>query len=95
MHQELEWIHHLSSAHQHPVAAICMVSLAAASVTASGLVPLTPLWPGFHFPPEAASPTVMGVDKQVDIAAIVAPGATTNLGDGGGERGREILQSSS
>lgn len=45
---------------------------------------LTLLWPGFHFPPEAASPTVTGVDKQVDIAAIVAPGATTNLREGGG-----------
>lgn len=55
---------------------------------------LTPSWPGFHFLPEAASPTVMGVDKQVDIAAIVVPGATTNLRGGGrvggeGERGYE------
>lgn len=50
---------------------------------------LTLLWPGFHFPPEAASPTVMGVDKQVDKAAIVVPGATTNLREGGGEGERE------
>lgn len=27
---------------------------------------LTRLWPGFRFPPEAASSTVIGVDKQVD-----------------------------
>lgn len=49
---------------------------------------LTPSWPGFHFLPEAASPTVMGVDKQVDIAAIVVPGATTNLRGGGESRRR-------
>lgn len=43
---------------------------------------LTLLWPGFHFPPEAASPTVMVEDKQVEITAIVVPGATTNLREG-------------
>lgn len=48
---------------------------------------LTRLWPGFHFPPEAASPTVMGVDKQVDIVAILVPGATTNVKEGGEEGG--------
>lgn len=46
---------------------------------------LTHLQPGFHFPPEAASPTVMGADKQVDIAATVVPGATTNSWKGGVE----------
>lgn len=30
----------------------------------------------------------MGVDKQVDIAAIVVPGATTNLRGGGESRRR-------
>lgn len=53
---------------------------------------LTLLWPGFHFPPEAASPTVMGEDKQVEITAIVVPGATTNLREGERGRGRETLQ---
>lgn len=41
----------------------------------------------------------MEVDKQVDTAAIVAPGATTNLREGpnggGGDGGGETLQSSS
>lgn len=57
---------------------------------------LTLQWPGFHFLPEAASPTIMGEDKQVDITAIVVPGATANLKTGGGEgekgRGRLTLQ---
>lgn len=48
---------------------------------------LTRLRPGFHFPPGAASPTVMEVDKQVDIAATVVPGATTNLREGGKQEG--------
>lgn len=50
---------------------------------------LTLLWPGFHFPPEAASPTVTGEDKQVDIAAIAVPEATANVGEGGMEGGAE------
>lgn len=36
MDQKLQWIHHLSSAHQHPVAMIHMVSLTSARVKASG-----------------------------------------------------------
>lgn len=100
MHQGLEWIHRLSSAHQHSVAVIRMVCLASVNgQTNQGLqagFSLTLLWPGFHFPPEAASPTVMGEDKQVEITAIVVPGATTNLREGGGQgekgRGRETLQ---
>lgn len=50
---------------------------------------LTLLWPGFHFPPQAASPSVMGEDKQVEITAVVVPGATTNLREGGGEGERD------
>lgn len=52
---------------------------------------LTRLRPGFHFPPGAASPTVMEVDKQVDIAATVVPGATTNLREGGKQEGKKTL----
>ena len=52
---------------------------------------LTPLWLEFHFPPKAASPSVMGEDKQVDTETIVAPGATTNLGKRGERKGEERL----
>ena len=36
LHQGLEWIHCLSSAHQHPVAVIRMGCLTSASAKASG-----------------------------------------------------------
>lgn len=90
MHREAGWIHHLSSAHQQSVEVIRMVSLTSARVKAPGrLSALTLLWPGFHCSPEAASPTVMGEDKQVDIAAIVVPGAIPDLREGGGRGGKK------
>lgn len=57
-----------------PSALICMVCLASVnSLTNQRLqagFSLTPMWPRLHFPPESASPTEMGEDKQVDIAAL-------------------------
>jgi len=81
-------------------APIRTVSLTSAGVTASGWffsLALTPRMagPGFHVTPEGSiTPTVMRADKQVDIAAIVAPGARADPRERGGER-RKMLRSSS
>lgn len=76
MYQELEWIQCLSSA--APCCSVWFLWPQPVWRLQASFSP-TLLRPGFHFPPKAASPTVMAVDKQADIAAIVARAANANL----------------